>query len=626
MNVAASRMIGRMLAWQAVFSLGLSLLLSLTASDLLLLGHVVVTPTLRSIALLGVLGGGLALLRTWLGLRRHRFVLRALALGSRAIEPHELEDLLKVPLRATLGWVIPHLLCFAALATDLRPELLDRTTGLSLSLLCAVISAAASLPLMVLIRSALLPAIESAPPEVMTEVVEDAQRARRVRPVPMRLIAAVATPVLFAALGSALIAGSHLRQSDEQSREETARAMARAALEPEPGLVRGAGLAEALAAGKQAGFKARVSDELDNYRVQRVGDGVVQLTTPLDSGSARIQFAGSTLPVISPMTLFISLAAALGAALAGALLGRELMRDLSVTTERLSGLGTEARRHPAGPQLGPVRFRQVAELAQAIEQLTERFHEFARAQERALEARDAAHRMRGLFFASVSHDLKSPLNAILGFTELVRQEPLTGGQLESLDVIDRRGRELLALIDTILDAARVEARQLSLVESEITLSELLEAAHRQALDLGADPQAPIRIQVDDGDRRLVVDPLRAARALATLIGHAVRTRDDGETVHVIARCSPSQICVDVYVPSRTVGASQLEALLDPAGAGALRQHRGLALGLGLVRSVIRLHGGSVRALTSTTGHPRLRVLLSSVTTPHAPEPASAPPT
>ena len=74
--------------------------------------------------------------------------------------------------------------------------------------------------------------------------------------------------------------------------------------------------------------------------------------------------------------------------------------------------------------------------------LAARFRVFAQAQERAISARKATARMRGLFFASVSHDLKSPLNAILGFTELVRKsETLSAGQSESLSLIDRRGRE-----------------------------------------------------------------------------------------------------------------------------------------------------------------------------------------
>ena len=93
-------------------------------------------------------------------------------------------------------------------------------------------------------------------------------------------------------------------------------------------------------------------------------------------------------------------------------------------------LGTEAVHRAAGAAwCRAARFRVVAELGMAIERLAGRFRVFARAQERAIEAREAAARMRGLFFASVSHDLKSPLNAILGFTELVRtHEPSPPGR------------------------------------------------------------------------------------------------------------------------------------------------------------------------------------------------------
>src|SRR4030095_2481752 len=148
----------------------------------------------------------------------------------------------------------------------------------------------------------------------------------------------------------------------------------------------------------------------------------------------------------------------------GSMLGTALCRDLRAATRAGRELGTEAVLSGGTRVVRAARFRMVARLGRAIEQLAARFRIFAKAQERSIDARQAAARMRGLFFASVSHDLKSPLNAILGFTELVRHsEELSPGQAESLELIDRRGRELLALIETILDAARVEAGQLSIM-------------------------------------------------------------------------------------------------------------------------------------------------------------------
>ncbi|MCA9630476.1 MAG: HAMP domain-containing histidine kinase [Myxococcales bacterium] len=637
MNPAASKLLQRVLGWQLLFSTGATLLLGLGGPALLLLGRAVTSPATRAMAAYGALGGLLALLVSWLGLRRHRFLLRALALGSRSVEAQELSALSSEPWRATLAWTLPNLLVYSMLVTPLRPALLDQTTGVSLFLLSSVILAASSLPLMVLIRTAVARAIQLAPPEAMAEVVEEAfQAAPHQRPVPRRLIAAVAMPVLFVALGSSLIAGSHLRRSDELDREETARAMARAALEAGPGLVPNAGVRDAMREARESGFAPRLLSGESGYRVNHFDNGIVQLTAPLDQGSAAIQFSGSTVPVVSLEALLITLVIVGAAAFAGGLLGRELLRDLQLATQSLRTLSTEALLRGAAPALGPVRFAPVGALTDSVEQLTERFREFARAQERAIDAREAAARMRGLFFASVSHDLKSPLNAILGFTELVRLEPLTDGQRESLELIDRRGRELLALIETILDAARVEARQLSLVVDEVELGELLEAAVAKAHDLGGESPARIELQVDDPRVRLGVDLVRAARALATLIGHALRTADRHSNVLVVAKREARRVHLDISVPRSGTDATRLEALLDPSRTVGSRQHRGLALGLSLVRSVIQLHGGTVRALAPLASGsgietlPRFRVSMpvadAPVTdTPSEPRLISAPP-
>jgi K+-sensing histidine kinase KdpD len=163
----------------------------------------------------------------------------------------------------------------------------------------------------------------------------------------------------------------------------------------------------------------------------------------------------------------------------------------------------------------------VANLGEAIERLAARFRVFARAQRRAIRAREAATRMRGLFFASVSHDLKSPLNAILGFTELVRQgEVLTEDQQESLDQIERSGRELLALIETVLDAARVEAGQLSLVREPVEIADLLALAVEIGRDLGPRVAPPVEIAVSEPSVTVRVDRVQLARALAAYVGQA----------------------------------------------------------------------------------------------------------
>jgi signal transduction histidine kinase len=537
-----------------------------------------------------------ALVWNWWRLRRHRFVLRALALGSRAVEPFELAELSEEIWRVTLGWVLPPVAALAGVATAFRPQVMDPTTAVSLALLGTVLLATSALPLYVVVRAAFLRAIELASPDAMREVVEGIERTgiprRRIE---RRLLAAVATPLAMLSLGAALVVSAHLRRADERQREETARALARAALEPVPGILGSAGLDDAREDARRLGFSAVVVERSEKYHVEREAGGVVELVTPLDELGARVRFSGSTVGVVSLGTFLVALLSIALAAWLATRLGRALGEDLRIATRGVRLLGTEAVISGGTRVMRPARFRPVEELGRAIERLADRFRVFAQAQERAIAARERATRMRGLFFASVSHDLKSPLNAILGFAELVAHtEKLTPGQSESLAPIERRGRELLALIETILDAARVEAGQLTLVHDSVTVSDLFGEAIAKGKDLGGDRQVEVVAEIVEGIPPLEVDRVRMGRALATFIGHALRTAErDFIRVRAVPSRRPGMVRIDVEVPSTRFSGRELSAMLDPTRQPGESPHRGLALGLGLARAVVELHGGSV---------------------------------
>jgi signal transduction histidine kinase len=306
-----------------------------------------------------------------------------------------------------------------------------------------------------------------------------------------------------------------------------------------------------------------------------------------------MEFSGSTVGVLSPSALGIALVGTALAALFGWLLGRALGKDLRAATQDVRELGTEAVMGGGRRVVRSARFRVVARLGMAIARLAGRFRVFARAQERSIEARDAAARTRGMFFASVSHDLKSPLNAILGFTEIVRARPVTAGQEESLALIERRGRELLALIETILDAARVEAGQLSLVLDSMDMGVLLEEAVARGRDLGGDRPVQISVQTAPGIQPLCADRVRLPRAVATFVAYAVREAA-GESLRIVAAPGAAGLArIDVEVPNERLKAGELESVLDRGHAPGLTEHRGLSLALRLGRAIIELHGGTV---------------------------------
>jgi signal transduction histidine kinase len=612
---------------QVAFSAGTAVVVSWAVPFLLML-----TGPLRwaaSWALFAAIVGGSTVATAMCGmrLRRHRFLLRSLPIDemtesrSKAVDLDALGRFVEEPWRLTLMWLLPQWVALLLFATPLRPELLDQVTGTTVWLLGSLLLATASLPLNVMIRRSFLGVIEHMPGDAMRDLVAKSERQGSTRGrIHRRLVLAVATPVIFVTLGCALIVNAHLRRADEQNRKETARILARSALQLRPGTTDS--LERAIERAQELGFTAQISAPRTRYGVILERGGILELTTPLDdppspkpeydhqlvsphaeqkpppdAASATLRFSSSTVNVASPPAVLVALLAAIGAAVLGYLLANVLSTDLYYATRGVRVLGTNPALAATGTAvIRRARLRIVNELFEGIERLADRFAIFAEAQEDAIAARAAATRMRGLFFASVSHDLKSPLNSILGFTQLVSLEPLTTGQRESLEAIHSRAQELLALIETILDAARVEEGQLSLVSDEVPFGEFYEEAIEKAAQLCASLHMRVFDELDPGIPPLLVDRVRVVRALATLIAYSVRSSDGGKMWIRAERESEDRVRLDVDVPSPKHSPEELEEMLSPSTGQGRREHRGLALGLRLARSVVELHAGAVRVI------------------------------
>ncbi|MBX3131161.1 MAG: HAMP domain-containing histidine kinase [Polyangiaceae bacterium] len=589
MTRARASLVTRVFVHQVLFSLGAALGVSLIPRLLLLEGAVAQEASRALLAALAVGALPTLGLSAWV-LRGHRFTLHALSRGTRPVESWEAEFLSEDVWRITVAWLVPPMVSLGLLASAWRPATLDPFTAVSSALLGSVFVAAAALSLHAVVRAAFARTVEVGRPETLGDAAEQSERSdlprRRTH---LRLLLAVTLPVAIVIVGSALITSSHLRRADSDYRSETARLLARTSFRQH-----GVADREVGALATRHGFSVSRSPTPLPAEVSLGEDGVAELSLSLDSAGLRVRFSGTTLGILSPSAVALLLAFLLLGGLLGSSLGRALARDLALATDSVRLLGTEALLSSGTRVMEVARFGDVRALGEAIDGVAARFRTFARAQERAIAARERAARMRGLFFASVSHDLKSPLNAILGFTELVRQtEPLTDDQLESLDVIEQRGRELLALIETVLDAARVDAGQLELVREAVVVSELVTDAVRLGRDLGGGRAVEVVTEVHEGVPLLHADRTRCARALSTLIGHAIRTADRD---YLRMRVVPSRtggVRIDVEVPGSRLEASELAALLDPKRAPPRGEHRGLSLGLGLARAVIDLHGGSI---------------------------------
>ena len=594
MNSQVNRLVFRILGLELLCSLTVFLIISM-ARWLLVLEAKAADASAYLLGLAILFGGLAAPMRSLISLHRYRFLLRALALSSSAVEIQDLVGLSREAFRSTVTWLLSNAIAIVTLAVFARPDLLDPATTLGVSLLALLVVSAAALPLYAALRATLLGIIELAPPQVMAELVADEEQSQRaVRLIQFRLLIAVVAPVAFVTLGSTLVVSSHIRRSDEQQREATALAVARSAFEESPGIVSTAGLTEATEVAKSYGLQVSWSSEPQAYLRRHTPGGDLQLIAPLDSGSVSVHLQSGRFGEIGWFAWIVTAAAVLTAGWLGRLLARYLVEDLTSATREVRALDTQLIVAEGQHVAYAPRFEIVAELSASVEKLARRFRVFAQAQERAILLGEATTRMRGLFFASVSHDLKSPLNSILGFTEIVRRsEFLTAGQEESLTVIERSGRELLALIETILDAARVEARQLQLVREAVSIDELVSDIVEKGRHLAGDNAVDVIGDIAGEVGLVEVDRVRFSNALATFVGHAGRSVPGALVRLFIAPLQGSQVGFALEIPA----ARNIRDSDSGETSGEYKSmpspHRGLALGMGLARSIIELHGGTI---------------------------------
>lgn len=220
----------------------------------------------------------------------------------------------------------------------------------------------------------------------------------------------------------------------------------------------------------------------------------------------------------------------------------------------------------------------------------------------AKEAAEGALRTKDEFLASMSHELRTPLNAILGAAEsLIEgiQGPVSDAQEQSLRIVETSGRHLLALINDVLDVARVGAGELALhlepvfgqAVARASLNIVSGAAHKQGVSLTL---------VDSGEDpcTLMADERRLKQILVNLLGNAIKFTEPGGSVRLEIVSDPVGEVVRFIVSDSGVGiaAEDLDKLFKPfvqVDSTLSRRFEGSGLGLSLVASMTELHGGSV---------------------------------
>jgi signal transduction histidine kinase len=599
---AAATIMRRLLAIQLVSWGTMELLVVIFAPRLLLLDPSVVEGS-RPLVLWASLATATVVIAATAVVRRQvRPLLLELTVGASHVEPRDVHVLYDAPRRlVAIDLAGTFAIAAATLVTPLRPQTNDLYTQVELTLLALTLASVAALPAYVTMRASVARVLELVPVAASREAIELlGTRERRMSRVRRRLLAAVVAPVAFVALGASLLVHAHLRAFDTSSRQDDAAELAQGVLDVIDGDVRGS--KAAIDAARAFGFDYAESRSEAPFTVARTDEGQTVLTVPLTDGHAIARFETARLSPGTTAYLGFAVVAIALAGLLGWRTGRAFAGDVSLAERAIEATGV-ADVLRGGRIRGDARFQSVASLMGAIDQLGGVFREFASAQQRAIDARAATERMRGLFLASMSHDLKAPLNAILGFAGLVSRGELTDGQRESVAIIEQRGLELLYLVDTILDAARVEAGELTVSPERTRIGDVVMPAVLDARELTVGMNVEIVGEIQPGAPLVIAEPARLTQALTAIILVAARFAERG---HVMVRASMpasgDQLRIDVEVTGRGIAAADREKIFDAfKHADRARRHGSLGLGPSLARSIVDLHGGAIDVETTEAG-------------------------
>ena len=260
--------------------------------------------------------------------------------------------------------------------------------------------------------------------------------------------------------------------------------------------------------------------------------------------------------------------------------------------------------HYAAPVNFDEEYRSLlASLAQQCAQAVHRARLYEAAQEARAEA-EAANRQKDEFVSMLSHDLRAPLNAILGWTSFLQRGALDAeGRDRALQSILDNATRQQDLVEELLDFSRIRSGRLELAICDVDLRALLQSvmesnipiAASRGLRIDISPVPPLVVQ---GDRR------RLEQVFFNLVANALKFTPEGGRVSIVVRSLPDTVEVAVTDTGAGIARDFLPLVFDPfrqAEPAPGRRSSGVGLGLSIARELVDAHKGSIRAESDGPG-------------------------
>jgi signal transduction histidine kinase len=212
---------------------------------------------------------------------------------------------------------------------------------------------------------------------------------------------------------------------------------------------------------------------------------------------------------------------------------------------------------------------------------------------------EEATRLKDDFLANLSHELRTPMNIIIGWAHLLRNGPLTDEQkVRAAEAIERAARSQAQLIEDLLDVSRIVTGKFRMEMQDVKIGFVLKSAVDSLRMVASAKQIVVTLTQEAGDVVIKGDPDRLQQVFWNLLSNAVKFTPANGCVDVLMQKTAAHVIVTVTDTGVGISSDFLPHVFDrfrQADSTSTRQHTGMGLGLAIVRHVVELHGGTARA-------------------------------
>lgn len=210
-----------------------------------------------------------------------------------------------------------------------------------------------------------------------------------------------------------------------------------------------------------------------------------------------------------------------------------------------------------------------------------------------------ASQLKSHFLATMSHELRTPMNAIIGFSQLLlrqRRDRLSSQQADMVQRILNNSKNLLVLLNEVLDFSKLESGRLKLAPEEFDLAQVVTTTVEELRSLALEKGLQLQLELDLHESRAVNDPTRVRQILMNLLSNAIKFTETGHVRVTVQECAPDWLVLVIEDTGIGIDAAALKDIFEPfrqTDQSTTRRYAGTGLGLAIAHSLVKMMRGEI---------------------------------